>query len=103
MERLGHSPFDEPGTRFALDNIRDGVKDDSMIVWEAHDTKEDKAVWVLGRKIPPPDGKEGLSVLPCAILLGDSMAAVKRYAPAFRDGWDYSRIEGGKHNIIPRS
>jgi hypothetical protein len=101
MERLGYSPFDDPGTRFALDNIRDGIKDDSVVVWEAHDTFEDKAVWILGRKIHSSADPSRIDVLPCALLLGDSLKVVRRYAPAGPDGrWDYSQVEGGGKKII---
>jgi len=100
MERLSHHPFEDPGTRFALDNIRDGMKDESMVLWEAHDTKEDKVIWMLGRKLPPENGE--IRVLPCAILIGDSFACTKRYAPAHPNGgWDYSQIEGGTKIITP--
>jgi hypothetical protein len=93
MERLGISPFDDPGTRFALDNIRDGLKDDSLLVWEAHDTLEDKAVWILGRKIPSASNPAKIEVLPCARLFSDSLEVVRRYAPAGPDGrWDYSQV-----------
>jgi hypothetical protein len=95
MERLGYSPFDDPGTRFALDNIRDGIKDDSLLVWEAHDTLENKVVWILGRKIRSSLDPSRSDVFPCALLFCDSLKVVRRYAPAGPDGkWDYSQVEG---------
>jgi hypothetical protein len=99
METLSHSPFNDPGLRFALDNLLDGFKDESLVIWEAHDTRTGAGVWIIGRKVTL-DG--GLRVLPCAVLLPSGKEAVERYAPALlKGGWDYSQVESGKRIILP--
>ena len=95
MERLGHKEFNEPGARFALDNILDGARDNTLLVWQAHDTKTDDDVWVLGRKVRAEGGR--VDVLPVAIVIEDSLACVRRYAPANQGGgWDYSQVQQKK-------
>jgi len=80
-----------------LDNLIDGVKDESVLLWQALDTHTHEIVWVVGRKI-----KEG-SVLPLALLQPSSQATVERYAPAKPGGgWDYRMIQkGGQANNSP--
>lgn len=73
-------------TRFLIDNIRDGVKDESLLTWPAWDSQKEKEVWLVGRKV-------GEKVLPLAVLLSDLPAAVKRYAPKTEDGYDFSQIQ----------
>lgn len=93
MEARG-APLDNPQVRFALDNLLDGVKTDSLLVWQAFDTHEHKIVWIMGRKIKATD--ETVSVLPLAILEPESGLMVKRYAPALAPGrFDYSQIPRG--------
>lgn len=100
MERLSNHPFNDPVLRFALDNIRDGFSDNSLLVWQGHDTKEDREVWILSRKMRAGTAG-GADVLPCALLL-KSQEAVKRYAPAAPGGgWDYSKIPGSRI-IVPK-
>lgn len=100
MEKFSNSRFEFPGVRFALDNIIDGARDDSLIVWEALDTETSEPVWVLSRKIKEtPDG--GTQVLPCAILLDSTLELATRYAPAkLGGGWDSSRIPAGRRPRI---
>jgi hypothetical protein len=98
MERLSNQPFNDPGARFSLDNLRDGFKDDSLLIWHALDTKEDKSVWVLGRKMKG----QTLQVIPCAILFSTGREAVERYAPAKPGGgWDTRQIPGKRLIITP--
>jgi hypothetical protein len=93
MESRG-SPLNDHQARFALDNLLDGVKTDSLLVWQAFDTHEHKVVWIVGRKVKVTS--ENVSVLPLAILEPDSGVMVKRYAPALSPGrFDYSQIPQG--------
>jgi hypothetical protein len=86
MENLG-PPLVDPDVRFMLDNIVDGIKDDTILLWQALDTHTDKIVWVIGRKI------SASAVLPCALLQPKSLETVARYAPAKPGGgWDYTMI-----------
>lgn len=90
MEARG-APLDDSRTRFALDHLLDGVKTDSLLVWQAFDTVEHRVVWLVGRKTQTTT--ETVSVLPLAVLEPDSGAMIKRYAPALAPGkFDYSRI-----------
>lgn len=106
METLGR--FDSPGARFALDNILDGAKDDTLLVWRALDVRcPPEMVWILGRKVPPRQERE-LQALPCALLVGDSLACIARFAPAMPDGtFDYSRTgaggNGGAGLVLPKN
>lgn len=76
-------------TRFAFDNIIDGVRDSTLLMWQAWDSQENREVWIIGRKV-----KED-KVMPVAVLLDNSVAAVKRYAPARGPGkdYDFSQVE----------
>jgi hypothetical protein len=76
-------------TRFLFDNIIDGVRDGTLLMWQAWDTTENREVWVLGRKVPPD------KVVPVATLVESSVAAVKRYAPARGPGkeYDFSQVD----------
>lgn len=98
MKNIGPRDFNNPAARFAFDNIRDGFKDDSLVIWEAYDTVADKSGWILGRKII----LEGEArILPCALLLG-SQEAITRYAPALGSGgWDFTQVAQGKRIIVP--
>jgi hypothetical protein len=90
MESRG-GPLNDHQVRFTLDNLLDGVKTDSLLVWQAFDTFEHRVVWIVGRKTKITG--DSVSVLPLAILEPDSGAMVKRYAPAIRPGqYDYSQI-----------
>ena len=101
MEALANHPFNDPGSRFALDNLIDGLKDDSLVIWEALDTGNSEPVWIIGRKVKEL-ADSSLNVLPCAMLLGNSLAAIGRYAPARPGGgWDYSKIAHRSRVIIP--
>lgn len=92
MESRG-APLNDHGVRFALDNILDGLKDDSMLVWQALDTDSGRVEWIMGRKTGIENGV--VTVLPCALLLGRPDLTVKRYAPALSPGhFDYSKISG---------
>lgn len=92
MEARG-APLNDPGVRFALDNILDGLKDDSALVWQALDTDSGRIEWIMGRKTKIENGT--VTVLPCAILVGRPDLLVKRYAPAVSPGhFDYSKIPG---------
>ena len=80
-EKLNHQ------TRFAFDNIIDGVRDSTLLLWEAWDNQESRQVWVIGRKVQD-------KVLPVGVLLESSVDAVKRYAPAIGPkDYDFSQIE----------
>jgi hypothetical protein len=93
MEARG-APLNDHHARFALDNLLDGVKTDSLLVWQAFDTLDHRIVWIVGRKVKTTN--ETVSVLPLAILEPDSGAMVKRYAPALAPGqFDYSQIPKG--------
>jgi hypothetical protein len=85
---LGPDSLDHK-TRFLFDNIIDGVRDSSMLMWQAWDTVENKEVWILGRKVSPE------KVMPVAILVESPAVAVKRYAPARGPGkdYDYSQVD----------
>jgi len=85
MINLGPDSLDH-GTRFLFDNILDGVRDGTCLMWQAWDAEESRKVWILGRKVPPD------KVLPIAVLLNPANA-VKRYAPAKGpDDFDWSQI-----------
>jgi hypothetical protein len=72
--------------RFIFDNITDGVRDESILMFKAFDIRENQEVWILGRKV----GED--KVMPVALLL-DSMDAVKRYAPnTGKDNYDFSQV-----------
>jgi hypothetical protein len=91
MEARG-APLNDAQVRFALDNLLEGLKTDSLLVWQAFDTLEHRVVWIVGRKIKVTEVT--VSVLPMAILEPDSSALVKRYAPALTpDKFDYSKVE----------
>ena len=95
MENIG-PPLQDPQVRFMLDNLIDGVKDQSVLLWQALDTHTHEVVWVIGRQI-----KEG-SVLPLALLQPSSQATVERYAPAKPGGgWDYRMIQNNSPIIKP--
>lgn len=73
--------------RFAIDNIKDGIKDETIVAWPALDTKEERPVWLVGRKVSEN------KVMPLALLL-DSEEAVKRFAPEMKDGeYDFTQIQ----------
>jgi hypothetical protein len=76
-------------TKFVYDNVIDGARDNSLIMWPALDVATSQEVFILGRRV-----KED-KVLPVAILICDSLAAVKRYAPrkGLREDYDFSMIE----------
>lgn len=87
MEKIGNPPLDA-ASRFAFDNLTQGVLDHSLLMWYALDTHSGQRVWVIGRRINPD------KVLPLAILEPNSELIVKRYAPAVSGmGWDYSQVE----------
>lgn len=89
------APLMDPEIRFIMDNVQDGIKDGSVLLWQAHDTQEDEIVWVIGRKI------NETSVMPLAMLVKSS-EAVRRYAPAKAEGgWDYSQIRDKERIIRP--
>lgn len=80
-------------TRFAFDNIRDGIGDGTLIMWPAYDNVEHREVWIVGRRVKD-------KVMPIAALL-NSVDAVKRYAPAIHGGpenrdYDFSQVTGGR-------
>lgn len=87
MHSLG-PPLIDPQARLTLDHLLDGVKTESLLLWQVLDTHTGRPEWVLGRRISETD------VLPVALLLLDSGEVVKRYAPAKGGGgWDMSQIE----------
>ena len=72
--------------RFMFDNVTDGIKDQSLLMWQALDTDTGKVVWIIGRRVKD-------KVLPLALLLENSGETVKRYAPATGPGeYDFSLI-----------
>lgn len=87
-------PLQDPQIRFIFDNLVDSVKDQTLLLWEALDTRTQGRVWILGRRI----GEN--SVMPLGQLLPDTRDTVQRFAPAAKDGgWDMSQIPG--HIIKP--
>lgn len=90
----GSSALDH-GSRFAWDNIIDGVRDESLILWPALDTVEMREVWIVGRRVKD-------RCLPVAVLLSSSPLAVKRYAPATGPGeYDTGQIDQKSRIIRP--
>jgi len=76
-----------PWAKFAIDNVRDGINDQSLIMWPAWDCKEGKEVWVVGRKVED-------KVMPLAVMV-ESMLAVRRYAPrkSEKTEYDFTQVE----------
>lgn len=75
----------EPKTRFTLDNIRDSVREGSLLAWPAFDMVEKREVWLIGRKVNE-------KVFPLAVLVA-SLEASHRYAPAKAPGeYDFSAV-----------
>lgn len=87
MQSLG-PPLIDPQVRLMLDHLIDGVKTESLILWQSLDTHTGKTAWVLGRKISDK------AVLPVGILSLNSEEFVKRYAPVKPDGsFEMGQIE----------
>jgi hypothetical protein len=88
MDNNDMPPLMDHNVRFYFDNIVDGSKDKTLLLWEALDTQTDEKVWIIGRRLPEN------KVLPLAILKPNSPSVVKRYAPANGDGtWNYEQIQ----------
>lgn len=90
------TPLQDPQIRFIFDNLVDGIKDQSVFLWEVLDTHTGERQWILGRKLG-----ETTNVMPLALLLPETPKTVARYAPARGDGtWDSSRIVAKDSVII---
>lgn len=89
-----NKPLQDPQIRYIFDHLVDSVKDQTLILWEALDTKTDQTVWILGRNL----GAKG--VMPLGLLLPDTNASVSRFAPAdTHGGWHMDLI--GKKIVTP--
>jgi hypothetical protein len=83
-------PLQDPQIRFIFDHLVDATRDNSLILWEALDTKTNERVWILGRSLG-----ENKGVMPLGQLLPDTQATVARFAPSdMAGGWHMDLIGG---------